>query len=170
VTPKRPKRPPVVLVAAMAKDRTIGKDGKIPWHHSDDLRFFKVVTMGSALVMGRKTFDSIGRVLPGRDNIVVTRHPAALAKEWPAIFAVRSLDEAYALATVRGAKRISVIGGGEIYAEALPDADAMILSYVPEAGGGDVFFPEFDPAQWEETVREKRRSIEVVRLTRRRVR
>ena len=72
-------RPKIQLVAAMAKDRTIGKGGKIPWHYTEDMRFFKVITMGTALVMGRKTFDTIGRALPGRDNIVVTHDPKALA-------------------------------------------------------------------------------------------
>src|SRR5438552_3039073 len=105
------------------------------------MRHFKVVTMGTALVMGRRTFESIGRPLPGRDNIVVTRDPKEFAKAHPDAFATASLDDAVALATKRGAKTISVIGGGEIYAAALPIADSMILTSVPERGGGDVFFP-----------------------------
>ena len=160
-------RPKIVLVAGMAKDRTIGKGGKIPWHYHDDMRFFKVVTMGTALVMGRKTFESIGRVLPGRDNIVITRDPAALAKAQPGVFAVASLDDAVALATKRGAKAISVIGGGEIYEAALPIAGAMVLTYVPEAGGGDVFFPAFDEKEWRVTSREQRGRVTVVRWARR---
>src|SRR4030095_3936281 len=87
----------IVLVAAMAKDRTIGKAGRIPWRHPKEQQFFKVVTMGTALVMGRKTFDSTGRALPGRDNVVVTRDPAAFAKAHPDAFAAGSLDEAIAL-------------------------------------------------------------------------
>ena len=160
-------RPKVVLVAGMARDRTIGRDGKIPWHYPDDMRFFKVVTMGTALVMGRKTFESIGRVLPGRDNIVISRDPKALAKAQPGIFAVASLDDAIALATKRGAKAVSVIGGGEIYEAALPVADAMVLTYVPEDGGGDVFFPEFDEKAWRQTSKEKRGRVTVVRWARR---
>ena len=151
----------------MARDRTIGKDGKIPWHHPDDQRFFKMITMGTALVMGRKTFDSIGRILPGRDNIVITRDPKTLAKAWPDVFAVSSLEEAYALAKKRGAKKISVVGGADIYAAALPGADALVLTFVPEPGGGDVFFPEFDVSEWKETLRERRGSHEIVRYARR---
>ena len=160
-------RPKIVLVAGMARDRTIGLHGKIPWHYPDDMRFFKVVTMGTALVMGRKTLESIGRALPGRDNIVVTRDPEALAKAQPGVFAVASLDEAIALATKRGAKAVSVIGGGEIYEAALPIADAMVLTYVPEDGGGDVFFPAFDESAWRQTSKEKRGRVTVVRWARR---
>jgi dihydrofolate reductase len=159
--------PKIVLVAGMARDRTIGKGGKIPWHYPDDMRFFKVVTMGTALVMGRKTFESIGRALPGRDNIVITRDPKALAKAQPGILTASSLDDAIALATTRGAKAVSVIGGGEIYEAALPIADAMVLTYVPEDGGGDVFFPEFDESGWRQTSREKRGRVTVVRWARR---
>jgi dihydrofolate reductase len=160
-------RPKIVLVAGMARDRTIGKGGTIPWHYSDDLRFFKVVTMGTALVMGRKTFESIGRVLPGRDNIVISRDAKALAKAQPGIFAVSSLEDAIALATKRGAKAVSVIGGGEIYEAALPIADAMVLTYVPEEGGGDVFFPAFDESAWRQTSKERRGRVTVVRWSRR---
>ena len=158
-------RPRIVLVAAMARDRTIGKDGKIPWHYPGDLKFFKAVTMGTALVMGRKTFDAIGRPLPGRDNIVVTRGPHAIAAA-PNVFPVRSLDEAIALAVKRGATIVSISGGGEIYAAALPIADELILSYIPEDGGGDVFFPRFDAAAWRETSRETRDGVDVVRYAR----
>jgi dihydrofolate reductase len=163
----RAASPKIVLVAALARDGTIAKGGKIPWHYPQDLRFFKMITMGTALVMGRKTFDANGRILPGRDNVVITRDPKALAKAWPDVFPVLSLDDAFAFATKRGAKTISVIGGGEIYAAALPRADAMILSYVPEAGGGDVFFPKFEEADWRETAREKRGAVEIVRYARR---
>jgi dihydrofolate reductase len=161
-------KPKIVLVAAMAKDRTIAKAGVIPWNHPRDRRFFKVVTMGTALVMGRRTFVANGRVLPGRDNIVVTRDPAAFRKTAPpGAFGTRSLEAAFALAVKRGAKRISVIGGGEIYAAALPVADAMILTYVPEKGGGDVFFPEFDENDWRVTSRARRGKLKFVRYARR---
>jgi len=160
------ERPKIVLVAAMARDRTIAKGGKIPWRHPKDQRFFKVVTMGTALVMGRKTFVANGRVLPGRDNIVVTSEPKAFANANPGAFGAASLDDAFALAVRRGAKRISVIGGGEIYAAALPRADAMILTYVPEKGGGDVFFPEFDEKDWRVVSRVRRGKLKFVRYER----
>ncbi len=167
-TPKPAKsKPKIVLVAAMAKDRTIAKAGVIPWNHPRDRRFFKIVTMGTALVMGRKTFIANGRILPGRDNIVVTRDPKAFGKEHPGTFAVDSLEAAFALAVKRGAQKISVIGGGEIYSAALPVADAMILTYVPEKGGGDVLFPEFGEDEWRVTSRLRRGKLKFVRYARR---
>jgi dihydrofolate reductase len=167
-TPKAAKsKPKIVLVAAMAKDRTIAKAGVIPWNHPRDRRFFKIVTMGTALVMGRKTFIANGRILPGRDNIVVTREPDVFAKAHPGAFGVRSLEDAFALAVKRGAQKISVIGGGEIYAAALAVADAMILTYVPEKGGGDVFFPVFDEEEWRVTSRLRRGKLKFVRYARR---
>jgi dihydrofolate reductase len=159
-------RPRIVLVAAMAKDRTIAKGGKIPWRYPEDLRFFKEVTMGTALVMGRKTYDSIGRALPGRLNVVVTRDAAALRARAPGVEAVGSLAEAYALAASRGEAVASVIGGGEIYREAMPQADEVLLTEVPEPGGGDVFFPVLDPT-WREASRERRGPVEIVRWLRR---
>lgn len=149
-----PARPRVVLVAAIARDGTIGKDGSIPWHFPDDLRFFKRATTGTALVMGRKTHASIGRPLPGRDNIVVTRDPARLAAESPGVLPAASLAEALSLAARRGAATVSVAGGAELYALALPLADELLLTYVPHAGGGDTFFPPWDRTEWEETSRE----------------
>lgn len=159
-------RPRIVLVAAMARDRTIGKGGTIPWRYPKDQQFFKAVTMGTALVVGRKTFDSFGRPLPGRDNIVVTRDPSAV-RPAPNVLPVRSLDEAIALAARRGATTASIAGGGEIYEAALPIADEIVLSLIPEDGGGDVFFPEIDPAAWVESSRETHDRVEVVRYVRR---
>src|SRR5262245_54285063 len=103
-------RPRVVFVVAMAKDRTIAKDGDIPWHHSEDLRHFKRVTMGTMVVMGRRTLDSFGgTTLPGRENVVVTRTPADLARARPDVTAVGSVDEAIALAARKGVATVSVI-------------------------------------------------------------
>lgn len=162
-----PGRPRVVLVAAVARDRTIGKDGGIPWRLPEDLKHFRRLTMGTALVMGRKTFDSIGRPLPGRDNIVVTRSPEAFAEAHPGAFAAASLEEAIALAHRRGALTVSVAGGGDVYAAALPVADEMVLTYVPYEGGGDVFFPVWDPAAWDEVSREAVGPATAVRYRRR---
>ena len=159
-------RPKVVLVAAMAKDRTIGKAGKIPWHYTEDMKFFKVITMATALVMGRKTFDAIGRALPGRVNIVVTHDPAAFAAAHRGVFAAGSLAAAITLAGKREARAVSVIGGGEIYAQALPLADAIILTHVPEKGGGDVFFPEFGEPEWVQTRSEKCHRVRIKRYAR----
>ncbi len=159
-------RPRVVLVAAVAKDRTIGKAGAIPWRHPEDQQFFRRITTGTALVMGRKTLESIGRLLPGRDNIVVTRNPAQVLERWPGALAARSLDDALEIARSRGAETVSIAGGSEIYALALPIADEMRITYVPEAGGGDVFFPEWDAAQWREVSRERSGGLEFVHYVR----
>lgn len=161
------ERPRIVVIAAIARDRTIGKGGKMPWHYSEDSRYFKSITMGTALVMGRKTFASLGRALPGRANIVVTRRPETLSREQPDVLAARSLDEAIGLAAARGARTVSVIGGAEIYAAAIPLADELVLTQIPEDGGGDVFFPKFDETAWVETSRERRERVEIVRYVRR---
>lgn len=160
-------RPRIVLVAAMAKDRTIAKDGKIPWRYPEDLRFFKETTQGTVLVMGRKTYDSIGRALPGRVNVVVTRDPEALRARAPGVEAAASFPAAIQAAIGRGAAIVSVIGGGEIYREALPVADEVVLTEVPEEGGGDVFFPPLDANLWSEASRETRGRVEIVRWLRR---
>lgn len=147
-------RPRIVLVAAVARDGTIGAAGRMPWHFPDDLRAFRAATTGTALVMGRKTFDSIGRVLPGRLNVVITRNPAAFAAAHPDAVATDSLGRALDEAAARGNAVASVIGGGEVYALALPLADEMLVTYVPHDGGGDTFFPAWDAAEWDEVARE----------------
>ena len=158
--------PRVLLVAGMARDRTIGKDGGIPWHFTEDLRTFKRSTMDSALVMGRKTMESIGRLLPGRESIVLSRDPRTIEARWPGAHGAASFDEALHIAFRLGQDRISVIGGGEIYALALPLADEMLLTYVPEDGGGDTFFPEWDADAWDEVSRETIDRVELVRYER----
>ena len=167
-TPGATARPRIVLVAAFARDRTIGVAGGIPWKHAEDLASFKRSTMGTTLVMGRRTYDSIGRPLPGRETIVVTRAPAAFAAAHPGTFAAGSLGEAIALAASRGAQTVSVAGGGEVYALALPIADEMLLTEIPVDGGGDTFFPAWDEAEWDEASREAVGTAVKVRYVRRR--
>jgi dihydrofolate reductase len=154
--------PRVVLVAGLARDRTIGNDGGIPWHYTEDLRTFKRSTMGSALVMGRKTMESIGRLLPGRASIVLSHDAASVETRWPGARGAASLDEALQIALRLGESRVSVIGGGEIYALALPLANELLLTHVPEDGGGDTFFPQWDPAAWTEIARETIDRVELV--------
>ncbi|MEX2614597.1 MAG: dihydrofolate reductase [Alphaproteobacteria bacterium] len=143
------------LVVAMASNRVIGRDGGMPWHIPADLRHFRAVTMGRPLIMGRKTFQSIGRPLPGRTNIVVTRDRTFAA---PGITVVRSADEALreAGATARrdGVDEIMAIGGGEMYARLLPMASRIHLTEIHDTPDGDVFFPDIDPAMWREIARE----------------
>jgi len=138
----------VILVVAMAENRAIGKNGDLPWHLPADLKHFKAVTMGKAMIMGRKTFQSIGRPLPGRRTIVVTRN-----RDWSAdgVEVAFSLQDAVALA---GEGDIMVVGGGEIYAQAIKAADRLEVTEVALSVDGDAFFPEIDPAQWREESRE----------------
>jgi dihydrofolate reductase len=126
--------------------------------------------MGSVLIMGRRTLDSIGRVLPGRPNVVVTRDPVGVTRRFPGVEAASdwptALNRATALARACGCSVISVIGGGAIYRLALPVADALLLTFVPEEGGGDTFFPEWEPSQFREVERESFAGLERVTFER----
>jgi dihydrofolate reductase len=137
------------MVAAVARNGAIGAQGGLPWRLSSDLKRFKSLTMGKPLIMGRKTFESVGRPLPGRRVIVVTRD---LGWTRPDVEVAHGLDEALALAA--GAQETMIGGGGEIYALAMPYADRLYLTEVEAEPAGNVFFPAFDRAQWRETSRE----------------
>ena len=140
----------ITLVAAMARNRGIGLDGAMPWHLPRELRHFKETTMGKPIVMGRKTWESIGRVLPGRQNIVVTRNPDYAAEGCDV---VPSLEDAVDVAE---GEEVMIIGGGQLYAEALPHADRMILTLVDCEPEADTWFPEWDEGAWREiSVREE---------------
>jgi len=136
-------RQQLTLVAAMGSNRVIGLDGDMPWHFSEDLKHFKRTTMGGVMIMGRKTFDSIGRPLPGRRTIVITR-----SADWSydGVEVVHSLDDALALAV--GEAPVFVVGGGEIYAQALPLATRLVLTEIDDAPDGDTFFPEWSHTEW----------------------
>ena len=140
----------VVIHVAVAENGVIGREGDMPWTLSTDLKRFKAQTMGKPVVMGRKTFESIGKPLPGRLNIVVTRNAG-----WRAEGAetVRSLDDALTLAQVRGrcmpaGAEICIIGGGEIYRQAIDRADRLHVTHVLASVDGDTHFPAIDPAVW----------------------
>jgi dihydrofolate reductase len=141
----------VTLIAAVGRNRVIGADNDMPWHLPEDFAFFKRTTMGHPMVMGRKTFDSIGRVLPGRRTIVVTRQ-----QDWshPDVETAHSLTEALALAGP--ATEVFVCGGGQVYAEAMPYAQRLLITEVDQSPEGDVTFPPIDPQRWRETAREER--------------
>jgi dihydrofolate reductase len=148
--------PRLALVVAVAENGVIGAKGGLPWRVKADLKRFRAVTMGKPMIMGRRTFDSIGRVLDGRDSIIVTRRKTALSGE--GVFAADSFGEALAIAKERAAARsaeeICVIGGGEIFALALPFADRLYVTEISGSPGGDVFFPPIAPTEWQETARE----------------
>ncbi|WP_156255216.1 dihydrofolate reductase [Sandarakinorhabdus oryzae] len=143
----------VTLVVARARNGAIGKDGTMPWHLPADLKRFKAITIGKPVVMGRKTFESIGKPLPGRHNIVLTRQPGWSAE---GVTVVPNLAEAIAAAgldpRVRG--HIMIIGGAEIYALSAPIATRVELTEVDAEPEGDTFLPAFDPARWQEVARE----------------
>ncbi len=133
------------LVVAMARNRVIGRDNALPWRLPEELAHFKRVTMGHPIVMGRRTWESIGRPLPGRQNIVVTRTPGYAA---PGCTVVASLEEAWRAAG--DAAEVCIIGGTTLFEETLPIADRIHLTEVEAEVEGDTWFPEFDRSQWSE--------------------
>ena len=133
----------VSLIAAMASNRVIGRDNRLPWHLSADLKRFKRLTLGHTLVMGRKTFESIGRPLPGRSTIVVTRQEGYAPE---GVQVVHSIAEALELAG--GDDEVFIAGGGDIFQQTLPVADRLYLTIIEEAFPGDAYFPEYDESQW----------------------
>lgn len=144
-----PETPRLCLIVALAANRVIGKNNALPWHLPQDLQRFKALTMGHPVVMGRKTHESIGRPLPGRRNLVITRNRDYRA---PGCDVVHSLDEA--IAACRGAREIFIIGGAELYRESLARAHCLELTEIRAEFEGDAMFPEFSRAQWRETARE----------------
>ena len=139
-------RPRLVLVAALDRNRAIGRGNAMPWHLPDDFRHFKALTLGKPILMGRKTAESLGRALPGRTNLVLTRSGCV---PYAGMQAVASIDEARHLAAASGAGELCVIGGAEIYALTLPMADVLHLTRVDtEVEGADAFFPAFDASRW----------------------
>ncbi|MDF8265321.1 dihydrofolate reductase [Luteipulveratus flavus] len=140
----------LTLVAAMGRNRVIGRDGDMPWHLSEDLKRFKALTIGGTMIMGRGTWDSIGRALPGRTTIVITRD---LAWSAPGAVVAHSLPEAL---TAAPDTELFIAGGGEIYAQTIALADRLELTLVEQSPEGDTYFPEVDPQDWRETARETR--------------
>jgi dihydrofolate reductase len=137
----------LTLIAAVAENGVIGRDGALPWRLPDDLKRFRRLTLGNTVLMGRKTFDSLGKPLDGRSNWVLSRDPAFAS---PQVRVFRELAEALA-AEPQG--ELLVIGGGELYRQALPWAQRLELTLVHAAPPGDAWFPAYDPAQWHEAAR-----------------
>ncbi|HEX7027741.1 MAG TPA: dihydrofolate reductase [Gammaproteobacteria bacterium] len=144
--------PIVSLVVAMDRNRLIGRDNGLPWHLPADLKHFKAVTMGKPIVMGRKTFESIGRPLPGRRNVVISRNPAYRALGCEVFI---GLEEA--LAALEDVEEVAVIGGAEIFKQAMPRADKMHLTVIDETFEGDAWFPPYDENEWRCTATETHR-------------
>ncbi|MFW1678100.1 dihydrofolate reductase [Pontibacter sp. JAM-7] len=145
----------LAIIVAQAKNRVIGVNNTLPWHLPEDLRYFKQVTMAKPIIMGRKTYESIGRPLPGRENIVISRQ----ADYAPVgVRVVPSIEEACALAEdiclINGQDEVMVIGGAQIYGQALPQADRLYITQVDADIEGDAWFPEVDYSLWQEVARE----------------
>ena len=150
-TPDQPGRK-IALVVAAARNRVIGRAGAMPWHVPGDLKTFRRLTIGRPIIMGRKTFEAIGRALDGRTNIVVTRDPAFQAD---GVTIATSLDAALACANNAPSvdNSIMIIGGGEIYRVALPYADTIYMTEITADPDGDTWFPALDPTEWAEMER-----------------
>lgn len=151
----------LTLIAAVGRNRAIGRDNEMPWHLPEDLAHFKQSTLGHIIVMGRKTYDSIGRALPGRHTVVVTRQ-----RDWSVegVDVAGSLEAALDLAS---GEEVFVAGGGQIYAQALPRADRLLITEVDQSPAAEVFFPEVDQAVWREVAREPRDGFAFVTYERR---
>lgn len=142
----------ISLIVAMANHSVIGKNNQLPWHLSEDLRYFKSITMGHPIIMGRKTFESIGKALPGRQNIVVSTNPTYTA---PDCLVVNSLNDALEVAEVTD--ELFVIGGAKLFETALPIAEKLYVTKIYADIEGDTFFPEIAPSQWQEVSCERYR-------------
>lgn len=143
------------ILAAKAENNVIGKDNQLIWHLPADLKHFRELTTGGTVIMGRKTFESIGKALPNRENIVVTRQKDYIA---PGCEVVNSLKDAIQISSQE--ENVFIIGGGEIYRQAMEIAGTLYITEVHEHFSGDTFFPEIDRTVWEETFREDHQSNE----------
>ncbi len=139
----------------------IGRNNNLPWHLSEDLKYFKRTTMGKSIAMGRLTWESIGRPLPGRTNIVITRNPGQTIEGVKTVSSLRAAVElAAAVGEIDGSDELVVIGGGQIYAEAMPLVRRMYLTEVHADVTGDAWFPDWNPDEWREVSRERHPAIE----------
>ena len=138
--------PRLSLIVAMAKNRVIGANNRIPWHLPNELKLFKSLTMGHHIVMGRKTYESIGRLLPGRTTVIVTRQ-----QDYTVEGAIVAHSVAEAIAACKDDAEVFVIGGADLFRETLPIADRLYLTTVDAEPEGDTFMPEFDADEWKET-------------------
>ncbi|MCB9080806.1 MAG: dihydrofolate reductase [Lewinellaceae bacterium] len=142
----------VSAIVAMAQNRVIGNDQDIPWHLSGDLQFFKKTTLNHHVIMGRLTFQAIGRPLPKRTNIIVTRDPFFLAND---CIVVHSVEEGLQIALDNGETEAFIIGGAQIYQQSMPYWDQIYLTQVEATVSGDAFFPEIDPSEWRQLYQQR---------------
>jgi dihydrofolate reductase len=146
----------------MSENRVIGKNNTLPWRLPEDLKYFKRTTMGSSVIMGRKTWDSIGKVLPGRTNIIVTRSPTLqIERVKMALSVPEAIELAEHAALIDGSDEAFIIGGAELYSEAMPFADRFYLTRVHAEVEGDTFLQSFDEAAWREISRKEYRKSDL---------
>lgn len=143
------------IIVAMDRNRVIGKNDSLPWHISEDLKHFKKITMGKPIVMGRKTHESIGRPLPGRENIILTRDADYTAEGCTVLHSLEEIFE-----HCKDIEEVMITGGSEIYKSTLEQVSRLYLTEVHAEVEGDTFFPEFDRSQWEEVSREDHKADE----------
>jgi dihydrofolate reductase len=151
--------PRIYLLAAVASNGVIGKDNHLPWHLPEDLKHFKKLTLGHPVIMGRRTWESLGRPLPGRDNIVISGQPGY---EAPGAAVANSLEGALALCA--GELVVFVIGGYRVFLDSLPLASGLVLTEIQRHFEGDTYFPDFDRTQWRESQREAHTAADGMRF------
>jgi len=154
----------VSVIVAISEDGTIGDKGKIPWHIREDLQRFKRLTMGHPIIMGRRTYESIGKPLPGRTNIVLTQNPDFTAS--PEVLTFASLDAALDHCRGQNHDSVFIIGGNKVYQRALPLADKLLVTEVHQRINGDTKFPDYNHTEWTETAREDRSEHSFVEYSR----
>lgn len=143
------------MIVAAAQNRVIGRDNALPWYLPNDLKYFKQTTLGKPIIMGRKTYESIGKPLPGRTNIVITRQTDYQPDGVKVVHSVaEARDLAESVCLIDGQEEAMIMGGAEIYTLALPDADRLYLTEVHADVDGDAYFPEYDKTEWKEISRE----------------
>jgi dihydrofolate reductase len=143
-------QPIKTIVVAVSRNGIIGRDGDMPWRQSSDLKRFKAMTLGKPVIMGRKTFQSIGKPLPGRPNIIITRDESFSPEGVTVVHSLsEAIDAASRLATESGVDEICILGGGEIYRQAIGLADRLLITHVEAEVDGDTSFPAIDPALWQ---------------------
>jgi len=157
----------IIIISAVARNGVIGRsNGDMPWHVKEEFRHFKQTTIGFPILMGRITFETLGKPLKGRENIVITRDENFRC-EFEEVKIVRSLNEGIKHCKVAGLEKIYIIGGGEIYKQAIEFADEMIISYMKFDAEGEINFPEISENDWKVDYREDREKFEIVKYARR---
>ena len=153
----------IIIISAIARNKVIGRsNGEMPWHVKEEFQHFKQTTLGFPIIMGRKTFETLGKPLRGRENIIVTRNND-FKVDFDEAKIFNSIDDAINYCKSRGYEKVFVIGGGEIYKQAISFADEMILSYMTFSAEGDVVFPDFKDDNWEKVSFEEREQFDIVR-------